>query len=422
MTHSQGNKGNTSAWSRALLLAGSVAALAMLTAAPANTADKVVKIGITLPLTGADADDATLIKNGALLAIEEANAKGGVAGYKIETVIYDSGTATAGQYDPAQAATNTKKLAADPLVVANVGPQMSGEGKAMAPILSEADLATITPSSTNPDITNPAMAAQFSPKGKAIYFRTVTTDAFQGPNMANYVAQVLKVKSVYVLDDSGAYGVGIADAFQKQAEKIGIKVLGRDQLNPKEADYTTILTKIKSLKPDLLYYGGVAQAGVKLAKQAYDIVPNMIKAGGDGVQGASFLKGVGFPAVNGWYATNASPHMLDDSSVQDWIKRYQARFKMTPNDYSITAYDGATIVLDAIKRVAESGKEVNRSNVRDAMQETKLKTLQGEISFDKQGDMLSKVVSVFQYNHDAKYPDDDIIHQQKYEGVAPAGS
>jgi branched-chain amino acid transport system substrate-binding protein len=412
-----------SAWWRALLVAGAVAGLATFGAAgPASAADKTVKIGITLPLTGADAEDATLIKNGALLAIEDANAKGGVAGYKVEPVIYDSGTATAGQYDPAQAATNTKKLVADPQVVANVGPQMSGEGKAMTPILSEADLATITPSSTNPDITNPAMAAQFSPKGKAIYFRTVTTDAFQGPNMANYMAQILKTKSVYVLDDSGAYGVGIADAFQKQAEKIGIKILGRDQLNPKEADYTTVLTKIKSLKPDLLYYGGVAQAGVKLAKQAYDIIPNIPKAGGDGVQGASFLKGVGFPAADGWYATNASPHMLEDAAVQDWIKRYQERFKAQPNDYAITAYDGASVVLDAIKRVAESGKEVNRSNVRDAMQATKLKTLQGEISFDEHGDLLSKVVSVFQYRHDTKYPDDDIVHQQKYEGVAPQGS
>src|SRR5689334_10354420 len=155
-------------WSKAALVLG-VAALAGLAAAgPGRAADKTVKIGITLPLTGADAEDATLIKNGAVLAIEEANAKGGVAGYKIETVVYDSGTATAGQYDPAQAATNTKKLAADPLVVANVGPQMSGEGKAMAPILSQADLATITPSSTNPDITSPAFATQFKPKGRAI--------------------------------------------------------------------------------------------------------------------------------------------------------------------------------------------------------------------------------------------------------------
>ena len=68
------------------------------------------------------------------------------------------------------------------------------------------------------------------PAGKAIYFRTVATDAFQGPNMANYMADKLKVKSIFVLDDSGAYGVGLADAFQGQAEKKGIKILGRDRL------------------------------------------------------------------------------------------------------------------------------------------------------------------------------------------------
>ena len=251
----------------------------------ATAADKTVKVGINLPFTGADAHDAELIKDGAMLAIDEANAQGGVAGYKIEVLQLDDGTATAGQYDPAQAATNARKMVADKEVVAAIGPQMSGSGKAMSPILSQGDLATITPSSTNPDITDPKFAGQYRPKGKPIYFRTVTTDAFQGPNMANYYADVLKVKSVYVLDDSGAYGVGIADTFQKQAEKRGIKVLGRDQLNPRETDYTTTLTKIKSLNPDALYYGGVAQAGVKVVKQAYDVLPKMIKGGGDGMYG-----------------------------------------------------------------------------------------------------------------------------------------
>jgi branched-chain amino acid transport system substrate-binding protein len=394
-----------------------LASVATTAVAPAQ--QKAVTLGITLPLTGADADDAAFIKNGFMTAIEEANAKGGVAGYKINVVVYDSGTATAGQYDPAQAATNTKKLVADPTVVANLGPEMSGEGKAMTPILSEADLATITPSSTNPDITNPAMAAQFKPKGKAIYFRTVTTDAFQGPNMANFFASNLKVKSIFVLDDSGAYGVGIADSFQKQAEKIGVKVLGRDQLNPKEADYTTILTKIKALKPDALYYGGVAQAGVKLAKQAYDIIPDMIKGGGDGIQGGSFLKGGGFPAVEGWYSTNAGPHLVEDAAAQDFVKKYQSTYKTAPDDYSITAYDGALVVLDAIKRVAASGKEVNRSNVRDAMQTTNLTTLQGVVSFDENGDIKDRTVSVFQYKKNDKFPEEDIIHQQHYLGAAP---
>ena len=290
-------------------------------------ADKTVKIGINLPFTGADAHDAELIKDGAMLAIDEANAAGGVGGYKIDVLQLDDGTATAGQYDPAQAATNARKMVSDDSVVAAIGPQMSGSGKAMSPILSQGDLATITPSSTNPDITNPKFAAQYRPGGKAIYFRTVTTDAFQGPNMANYFADTLKVKSVYVLDDSGAYGVGLADAFQAQAKKRGINVLGRDQLNPKEADYTTTLTKIKSLNPDALYYGGVAQAGVKVVKQSYDIIPNIIKAGGDGVYGAEILKGAGFPAAQGWYATIAAPNMLEnpDAAPIDRALRQEIR-------------------------------------------------------------------------------------------------
>src|SRR5262249_16201973 len=240
----------------------------------------------------------------------------------------------------------------------------------MTPILSEADLATITPSSTNPDITDPKMAGQFKPKGRAIYFRTVTTDAFQGPNMANFFAANLKVKSIYILADSGAYGVGIADSFQRQAEKNGIKVLGRDQLNPKEADYTTILTKIKALKPDAIYYGGVAQAGVKLAKQAYDVVPDMLQGGGDAVHGRSLLKGGAFRPGEGWYSTKASPHLVEDPNPVDWVKNFTQKYGKTPDDYSITAYDGALVVIDAIKRVAESGKPLTRSNVRDAMQAT----------------------------------------------------
>ena len=129
---------------------------------------KVVKIGLSLPLTGADADGADAILKGAQMAMAEINAKGGVAGYKLESVVFDSATPAAGQYDPAQAATNYKKFIADSLVLAAVGPVMSGEGKAISPILSEADMATITPSSTNPDITDPKFQSQYRPKGKAV--------------------------------------------------------------------------------------------------------------------------------------------------------------------------------------------------------------------------------------------------------------
>ncbi|HZS84062.1 MAG TPA: branched-chain amino acid ABC transporter substrate-binding protein [Stellaceae bacterium] len=401
-------------------LAGALA----LAATAAMAADKTVDIGITLPLTGADAQSATLIKDGAELAIDEANAKGGVAGYKFDTIVLDNGTATAGQYDPAQAATNIRKLASNPKVVANIGPQMSGSGKAMSPILSGADLATITPSSTNPDITStdPKFMSQFRPNKKAVYFRTVTTDAYQGPNMANYFADTLHVKSVYILDDSGAYGVGIANSFEAQAKKRGIKVLGHDQLNPKEADYTAILTKIKELHPDALYYGGVAQAGVKLVKQSYDIVPKMIKGGGDGVYGPEYLKGAGFPAAEGWYATIAAPHLIDSPAAKSVIEAFKKKFGESPDDYALTAYDAAEVIIDAVKRTAEAGKPVDHSTVRDAIQTTHLKTMQGEISFDQNGDLTNKTVSVFQIHKDPSHPLDDVLYQYRYIGVAPSVS
>jgi branched-chain amino acid transport system substrate-binding protein len=407
---------------RALLIYLPAATLGGSYAFNAFAADKTITIGINLPLTGADAHDAELIKDGAMLALDEANAKGGVAGYKINVLVLDDGTATAGQYDPAQAATNARKMVSDTSVVAAIGPQMSGSGKAMSPILSQGNLAIVTPSSTNPDITDPKFAGQYRPGGKAIYFRTVTTDAFQGPNMANYFAETLKVKSLYVLDDGGAYGVGIADAFQRQAEKRGIKVLGRDQLNPKEADYTTVLTKIKSMNPDALYYGGVAQAGVKIVKQSYDIMPKIIRAGGDGLYGAEILKGAGFPAAEGLYATIAAPNLLENPDAKPFVDAFVKKYNQQPENYSITAYDAALVIIDAVKRVAESGKEVNRANVRDAIQASKTKTLQGVVSFDDNGDITSREVSVFQIHRDDKHPLDSVLHQYKYLGIAPQSS
>lgn len=401
--------------------AAGLAATATVGAAQvAHAADKVVKVGINLSFTGADAESATRVANGAVIAFEEANAAKTVKGYTFEAVKLDDGTATAGGYDPAQAATNAKKMVSDKGYVAAVGPQMSGAGKAMAPILSQGNLATITPSSTNPDLTDPKFAAQFRPAGKAIYFRTVATDAYQGPNMANFMSKSLKIKSVYILDDSGAYGIGIADSFEGQIKKNGVNVMGRDRLDPKAADYAAVLTKIKSLNPDAIYYGGVGQAGVKLAKQAYEIVPKMIKAGGDGVYGADMLKGVGFPAIEGWYATNASPHVTEDKGTQVFSDRFFKRFNMRPDDYTVTCYVAAQVIIESVKKIAASGKPVTREAVRDSIASTKMTgTLIGPVEFDENGDMKNKIITVFQVKKDDKTALDDPQTQFKYVGVAP---
>jgi branched-chain amino acid transport system substrate-binding protein len=380
----------------ALALVASLA-VAIVPAAGAQDVPSTIGIGINLPFTGADAADAANIRDGALMAIDEINAKGGIAGkIQIVPVIKDDGTVAAGQYDPAQAATNTKQFVADPNVMAVVGPQMSGSGKAMSPIASEANLMLITPSSTNPDITDPKFASQYRPNGKAIYFRTVTTDAYQGPYMANYAAEVLGAKSVYVLDDSGAYGEGTANAFEAQANAKGMTVLGHDKLDPKESDYTTVLTKIKSMSPDALYYGGVQQAGVKLAKQAYDVMPDVAKLAGDGMYSVSLSEQAG-PAAEGWYATQAVPDTLEQPEAQDWVARYEAKWNKPPiTNYTLTAYDAVLVIEDTVSRLLQDGMPLTRENIRDYTLKTNLPTLQGVISYDENGDLRDKVVSVFQ--------------------------
>jgi branched-chain amino acid transport system substrate-binding protein len=400
-------------------LLATTAIAAALGSVPAIAADKVVKIGIDLSLTGADSQGAGRVKNAIVMAFDAANQANAVPGYKFDLLVLDDGTATAGQYDPAQAATNARKMVADKDVMASLGPQMSGAGKAMTPILSQGGLATITPSSTNPDITNPKFAEQYRPAGKPIYFRTVTTDAFQGPNMANFLAEKLKVKSVFILDDSGAFGVGIADTFQKQAEAKGIKVIGRDRLDPKAADYSAILTKIKSMNPEAIYYGGVTQAGVKLAKQSYDIIPNTIKAGPDGMYSSDLLNAAGFPAVEGWYTSIAAPHLVEDTKAAQFIEAFKGRFNDSPDDYTITAYDASLVIVDSVKRVVASGKPVTRENVRDAIQTAKVPTIQGVVSFDENGDLADRTVSVFQIKKDTTKPLTDVSAQYKYIDVAP---
>ena len=152
----------------------------------------------------------------------------------------DDATPTAGQYDPAQAATNARTMVSDKAYVAALGPQMSGAGKAMAPILSQGNLAIITtllhqPGPDGPEVRRPVQA----PAGKAIYFRNRRHGRLPGPQHGQlHGREAGREDHLRARRFRGAYGVGLADAFQAQIEKKGVKVLGRDRLDPKAADYS----------------------------------------------------------------------------------------------------------------------------------------------------------------------------------------
>jgi len=113
---------------------------------------------------------------------------------------------------------------------------------------------------------------------------------------------------------------------------------------------------------------------------------------------------------------------VQSPETKPFVEAFAKKYGQQPENYSITAYDAALVILDAVKRVAASGKTVDRNNVRDAIQDTKLKTLQGDVSFDANGDITNRIVSVYQIVKDDKFPSDDMIHQFKYLGVAPQSS
>jgi branched-chain amino acid transport system substrate-binding protein len=400
-----------------LLGASTLAALAPCSGAWAE--DKVLTIGMSFPLTGSLALQAAVARDAVVYAIDEANEKGGVAGYKLRALVLDDASTTTGQYDPALAATNARKMLQDASVIAIVGPLNSGSAKAMSPVLSQAGMAMISGSATNPDLSSPKFAQVYRPAGPPIFFRTVTTDAYQGPNFANFLAEVRHIQRVVVLDDGGAYGVGMADAFAAQAVKKRMTVVIRDRLDPLNADYSAILTKAKSLGTQALYYGGDPLAGTKVVKQSYEIIPDAVKGGGDGVHTPDMLTGGAMPAIQGWYATSAAAHVLDDAGVKPWVDRFVAKTGKQPADYTITYYDATQVILDAVARVAKAGQPGTRAAVRDAIQTTRLDTLQGPVSFDDNGDLMSKTVSIYQVQYDASFPIGDVIHQFKYVGVAP---
>ena len=139
------------------LLGSALFAPALLRSAWAE--DKLLKIGMTFPVTGTLALQAGQVRDAVLYAIGEANEKGGIAGYKFRDLTFDDASPTTGQYDPALAATNARKLLQDAAVIAAVGPLNSGSAKAVSPIYSQGGMATISGSATNPDLTDPKFAA-----------------------------------------------------------------------------------------------------------------------------------------------------------------------------------------------------------------------------------------------------------------------
>ncbi len=246
----------------------------------------VVKIGVVAPLSGSLSALGQGIKNSVELAIKQANDDNKVPGWTVELAAEDD---TAKADVGAQVAS---KLASDDAVAGVVGTLNSSVATQVQPILDRAKIVMVSPANTGVELTRGTDAA--SPKRQfESYFRVSTTDDVQGPFAANYATNDLNAKAVVTIHDKKTYGQGLVAAFSQQFTKNGGKIVAAETINPGDQDFSAVLTKIKPLNADLIYYGGEYPEAQLLSSQ---MDAQGIKAplmGGDGIYDPTFIKTAG---------------------------------------------------------------------------------------------------------------------------------
>ncbi len=371
---------------------------------PAGDSSKgKVTIAIELPQQGSEKAASDPIINGIKLAVKLAGGTAG--GYAIEipqSAIYDD--ALNGAHDPQTGANNMGKIAADKNVVAVIGPLNSSVAKAQIPISNEGGVLQCSPANTNPDLTKGDPAKQLRKKPNN-YIRVVTTDDVQGPAAAQYIIDVLKKKSVYIIDDTETFGKGVADAFEAEFKKRGGTVVKHDAAPKTTTDYVSIMTAAKALNPESIYFGGVTATGgarilLAAAQAGLGDIPYVGPDGindGSGETKDSFLNLASTAAKNS-YATLAG--IGDFPGRAQFEVDYKAEYKASPTGYAGTGFACAQVVIDALTR-AGAGTNADMTALRESVRvagtatDVTYKTIIGDITFTAEGDTSQRIVSIY---------------------------
>ncbi|MEP6704239.1 MAG: ABC transporter substrate-binding protein [Acidobacteriota bacterium] len=310
-----------------------------------------IKVGVYGDLTGQTSSFGQSTKNGIELAVEEINNAGGINGKKIQLIVEDD------QGRPEQAKTVVSKLINQDKVQAVLGEVASTNSLAAAPVAQEAKIPMISPSSTNPKVTE---------VGDYIS-RVCFIDPFQGSVMAKFSANTLKAKTAAILGDVNSdYSKGLTQFFEEEFTKLGGKVVAKEAYTQTDPDFKGQLTKIRNLKPDVIYIPGYyGQVGI-IAKQARELDMNMPLLGGDGWDSPELWK-LGGAALKNAYISNHYSAENPAPEIQNFVKAYKAKFNVDPDSLAALAYDAAKVLADAIKRAGGT----DSAKLRDAINSTK---------------------------------------------------
>ena len=297
---------------------------------------ETVALAFVGPLTGPNAALGINIRNGAKVAIEEANEEGGEYNFVLKE--FDT------QGDPAQAPTVKDKYINDDEIIGMVGPTFSGETKAVLNDLNNANLVMISASATNVDLPNEV------PDGK-IFHRLVPDDDVQGEGVAQYVTEVLEADTVFYIHDNTDYGKGVAEGTQGILEEADIKTAGSAAIDPRSQDYSSAVNSAKSAGADVIFYGGYYAEAGRLAKQLKDAGVDAKFMSGDGSLDPGFVESAGADGAEGAVITCACRIANEEAGGElgEFAEKYQEVNNAAPGTYSTEGYDAAKILIEGIK-------------------------------------------------------------------------
>jgi len=344
-----------------------------------------VKVGAIGPFTGQLSKIGLDALNAQQMAVDEFNA----AQDKVKVTKIEVGDDAA---DPAKSAAVAEKFVADAAIMGVIGPMTSAGIQAALPVLEKGNLAMITQSGTNDAL---------SQGGFKVFHRICPVDAAQGGAVAGIIADDLKAKKVYIVDDKGTYGQGLADQVEKTLkDKYQITDIQRAQITPEDKDFNALITKVKAYGPDVFFAAIPSPAQfATIAKQMQAQGYTVQLVGADGVKDkGEFIDNAG-GATEGCYFTSLGPLVeeSDDPVAQEFVKKYIEKYQVL-SMFSAQSYEAMNVLLDAIHRAYDAnGGQVTREGVMEALKTTKYTGVLGlEITFTEQGDLNTSGVFIGQ--------------------------
>lgn len=353
---------------------------AAATIAISGTAAKAdILIGVAAPMTGSEAAFGEQFRRGAEKAVADINAKGGVLGQKLALAVGDDAC------DPKQAVSVANDFVSKKVAFV-AGHYCSGSSIPASEVYAEAGIVQISPGSTNP---------KYTERGLPNVFRTCGRDDAQGPTAAKYVMEKFKGKNVAIVQDKSAYGKGLADEFQKALNAGGVKEVLYEAITAGEKDYSPLISKLKNVKADVIYFGGYKTEAGLIVRQGKDQGLNATLVSGDAVVSEEFWAITG-PAGEGTLMTFGPDPRLNPGN--DALVKWFRDQNYEPEAYTLYTYGSVQAWAQAVQKAGST----DATKVEASLRANKFETVLGQIGFDAKGDVTAPGY-VFYVWHDGKY-------------------